>query len=58
MTTVKGLDFTESYAQASDREVEGLTIRLIHYHHLLAAKRAAGRPRDQNDLVNLLNIKK
>jgi len=57
MTTVKGLAFTEAYAQASDTEVEGLTIRLIHYQHLLEAKRAAGRPRDQNDLDNLLNVK-
>lgn len=57
MTAVKGLAFTEAYAQASDTEVEGLTIRLIHYQHLLEAKRAAGRPRDQNDLDNLLNVK-
>lgn len=27
---------------------------LIHYQHLLQAKRAAGRPRDQNDLDHLL----
>ena len=55
MTNVKGLDFAEAYAQATDKEVEGLTVRLIHYQHLRQAKRAAGRPRDQNDLDNLPN---
>ena len=53
ITTLKGLDFAEAYAQATDAEVEGLIVRLIHYHDLLQAKRAAGRPRDQNDLDNL-----
>ena len=53
ITTLKGLDFAEAYAQASDTVVEGLTVRLIHYQHLLQAKRAAGLPRDQNDLDNL-----
>ena len=48
-------DFPETHAQATDALVEGLTVRLIRYQHLLQAKRAAGRPRDQNDLDNLLN---
>lgn len=55
ITALKGLEFAEAFAQATDAEVEGLTIKLIHYQHLLEAKRAAGRPRDQNDLDNLLN---
>ena len=55
ITSLKGLDFAEAHAQATDALVEGLTVRLIHYQHLLQAKRAAGRPRDQNDLDNLLN---
>ena len=53
ITQLKGLEFGEAFAQATDAEVEGLTIRLIHYQHLLQAKRAAGRPRDQNDPDNL-----
>lgn len=53
MTNLKGLDFAVAYALASDRQVEGLTVRLIHYPHLRQAKAAAGRPRDQNDLDNL-----
>ena len=53
ITQLKGLEFGEAFAQATDAEVEGLTIRLIHYQHLLQAKCAAGRPRDQNDPDNL-----
>lgn len=55
ITTLKGVEFAEAFAQATDTEVEGLTIKLIHYQHLLQAKRATGRPRDQNDLDNLPN---
>lgn len=53
ITKLKGLEFADAFAQATDTEVEGLTVRLIHYEHLLQAKRAAGRPRDYNDLENL-----
>jgi len=55
ITKLKGLEFAEVFAQATDVVVDGLTVRLIQYQHLLQAKRAAGRPRDQNDLDNLLN---
>ncbi len=53
ITQLKGLVFAEAYAAATDNEVDGLTIRLIQYQHLIQAKIAAGRPRDQNDLDNL-----
>lgn len=53
ITAIKGLTFAETYEQASDVDVDGIQVRLIHYNHLLQAKRAAGRPRDQNDLDNL-----
>ena len=53
ITNLKGLTFAEAYQQAADRSIEGLTVRLINYQHLLKAKRAAGRPRDHNDIDNL-----
>ena len=56
ITAIKGLTFAETYEQASDVDVDGVQVRLIHYNHLLQAKRAAGRPRDQNDLDNLQQI--
>lgn len=55
ITTIKGLDFDDAYEKASDVEIEGLTIHLIHYNHLIDAKRATGRPRDINDIDNLKN---
>ena len=53
ITQLKGLEFSEAYTAATDVEQNGVTVRLIHYQHLLQAKRAAGRPRDQNDLESL-----
>jgi hypothetical protein len=55
ITKLKGLDFDEAYQNASDHIVENLPIRLIHYKDLIAAKKAAGRPRDINDIENLEN---
>ena len=58
ITQLKGLDFAEAFAAATTVEVEGLPVRLIQYQHLLAAKKAAGRPRDRNDIDNLRKHKK
>ena len=57
ITAIKGLDFGTTYNHAEDVEVEGMVIRLIHYNDLLIAKQAAGRPKDVNDLANLMNRK-
>ena len=54
ITQLKGLEFAEAYASSADVEQDGIIVRLIQYQHLLQAKRAAGRPRDQNDLDNLI----
>lgn len=53
ITQLKGLDFVDAYEAAADIEVDGVMVRLIQYQHLLDAKRAAGRPRDHNDIENL-----
>jgi hypothetical protein len=58
ITQLKGLEFIEGFEAANITEVDGLPVRLIHYQHLLRAKEAAGRPRDKNDLDNLLANKK
>ncbi|MCE7062955.1 nucleotidyltransferase [Dyadobacter sp. CY343] len=55
ITNLKGLDFETANENASDYLVEDLTIRLINYHDLIKAKKAAGRPRDINDIENLEN---
>jgi len=55
ITKLKGLEFDNAYQNAADYVVEGLKIRLIHYKDLITAKKAAGRPRDINDIENLEN---
>ena len=57
ITAIKGLTFSEAYDQASNLDIEGVQVRLIHYNHLLKAKQAAGRPRDQNDIENLQRLR-
>jgi hypothetical protein len=53
MTVVKGLDFDECYQSSTYFEEDGLTIRTIHINDLITAKKAAGRPKDIDDLENL-----
>lgn len=54
MTEVKGLDFDDAFKESKVVEVEGLSIRLIDYFHLLRAKKSSGRPKDKDDLENLI----
>ncbi len=53
MTKVKGLDFEEAYKKSQIRIIDNIPVRLIHYHHLITAKKEAGRSKDLNDLENL-----
>lgn len=53
ITSLKGLEFGSAYEQANDVDIEGLSIRLIHYNDLMKAKQAAGRPRDIDDIDHL-----
>ena len=42
--------FGDLDAKAKDVEVDGLVVRICSYGHLVAMKRASGRPRDRDDL--------
>jgi hypothetical protein len=53
MTAVKGLDFDEVIKQAEWREIDGLKVRIISLPHLLKAKKASNRPKDQDDIAHL-----
>jgi hypothetical protein len=53
MTSVKGLDFDESFEKAKFFNEEGLLIRTIHKNDLIKAKRSSNRPKDQDDLENI-----
>ena len=53
MTKYKGLDFLEAFKNTERRNVEGLSINLVHYNDLLKAKAYSGRAKDINDIENL-----
>ncbi len=53
MVKMANFDFDECAAQAVWYKDDDLQIKLINYNHLIAAKKAAGRNKDLNDLENL-----
>ncbi len=53
-TKVKGLSFEAAFVHAQWHQIEAdLEIRVIHLNDLVLAKKAAGRPKDLDDLLNL-----
>jgi len=61
MTYVKGLEgfsFDECLSLASIADIEGVQVPFLHINHLIAAKKAANRPKDQLDIIYLEKIKK
>lgn len=54
LTKVKGLDFDKAYPKSAWFEIdETLSVRALRLSDLIAAKKAAGRPKDLDDLENL-----
>lgn len=53
MLKVKGLDFNTTYKNAAIFMDDELEIRVIQKEDLITAKKAAGRPKDLDDLENL-----
>ena len=53
MVNLKGLDFKLCYENAVFFKDDDLTIRTINLNHLIAAKEAANRPKDIDDIQNL-----
>ena len=56
MKKVKGLDFDETYKHSFVTEVQGIQINVIHKNHLIVAKEASNRPKDQDDILHLKAI--
>jgi hypothetical protein len=57
LTSLKGVEFKESFKMAQSIDKNGLDIRFIHLQHLILAKRAAGRYRDLDDIEKLTTNK-
>lgn len=61
MTRIKGFEqetFTECLKYASIATIYETEIPFLHINHLLSAKKAANRPKDQVDIIALEKIKK
>jgi len=55
MTDVKGLDFESSSNQAQKFVIDDVEINVIQFQHLIEAKKASGRPKDQDDIDHLMD---
>jgi hypothetical protein len=53
MVKLEGMDFAEAFSRSVFFKEDNLEIRTIHRNDLIAAKKLAGRAKDQNDLENL-----
>jgi hypothetical protein len=61
MVNVKGLErfsFDECMQIASIADIDMVNVPFLHINHLIAAKKAANRPKDQLDVIYLEKIKK
>ena len=54
MVQVEGLDFALAYDKSIYFEDDGLSIRTIHKTDLIQTKQVVNRPKDQDDLLNLV----
>jgi predicted nucleotidyltransferase len=53
LTAVKGIDFEVAFEKSTMEMINEIQVRVVHLNHLIAAKKAAGRHKDFNDLENL-----
>lgn len=58
MTAVKGLEFNEAYVLSQIHDEDELPVRYLHINSLIAAKKAAGRYKDLDDINQLQKRKK
>ncbi|HEX8331767.1 MAG TPA: nucleotidyltransferase [Segetibacter sp.] len=60
MLDVKGLEgftFQQCLDQASNADIDGVTVPFLHINHLIDSKKAANRPKDRIDVIYLEKIK-
>lgn len=53
LTTIDGVDFKKAFARRCVDDIDGQTVNLISLKDLRINKRAAGRPKDLDDLEKL-----
>lgn len=55
---VAGVEFEEVWAEVEDSVISGIPVKVPSLKHLIAMKRAAGRPKDLEDLKYLEELAK
>lgn len=53
LTSIDGVNFEEAWSERYVRDVGGLTVSMLSRRHLIANKRATGRPQDLADVARL-----
>jgi len=53
LTSINGVEFDEAWPERFMCKVEGMTVSMISRRHLIANKRATGRPQDLADVARL-----
>jgi len=53
LTTIDGVDFDDAWRDRVECVVDGVAFRMLSRSHLLANKRATGRPQDLADVARL-----
>ncbi|HEY2586352.1 MAG TPA: hypothetical protein VGI81_11365 [Tepidisphaeraceae bacterium] len=53
LTSPSGIDFETCYSRRVEAEIDGVAIPVLALQDLRENKRAAGRPKDEDDLLNL-----
>lgn len=51
LTEIAGVDFEDAWRERAETEVDGISVPVISRRHLLANKRACGRPKDLADIA-------
>lgn len=57
LTSIPGLDFTAAYQARVVSDVGGVSVPFLSLHHLIEAKRCAGRQQDLLDVAALEQVK-
>lgn len=53
LTSIDGVSFEEGWSERMTTPVEGLDVPILSFEHMIANKRATGRPRDLADVAAL-----
>ena len=53
ITHIDGVTFDDCYPNRLETEIDGCPVKVINYDNLLINKKASGRPKDLNDLIEL-----